>query len=125
MHPEKTDLIKTIRSLRMGNPMTTGKKEDWLLKFYEGSFLVKGWNHYTNEVLKIVSPDNKDHVKGLLDSLGGKTGSEWARDNKVRKINSTKLKQWGDDLQSAVKKGPDAIMETIHLIESEVDSILA
>jgi hypothetical protein len=109
----------------MGNPMTTKNKEKWLLKFYEGSFLVKGWNHYTNEVLKIVPPDNKDHVKRLLDSLGEKIGSEWARDNKVRKINSTKLKQWGDELQKAKKQGPDAIMETIHLIESEVDSLLA
>ena len=105
--------------------MATKNREEWLNKFYEGNFFVKGWNHHTKEVLKIVPPDEKEHVRELLDNLGNRIGPEWARENDIRRINNSMLKKWGNDLHTARRQGPDAVMEAIHSIESEADSILA
>ena len=77
------------------------------------------------ELLQPFSPDKKEKMRGLLDSLGEKIGREWAKDNAVRRVDTPLLQKWGQDLTSAKRKGPDVLAEAIRNLDTEVDDLLA
>ncbi len=104
--------------------MVNRDTQKWLRSFYEGSFLIKGWNARTQEILKNVPPENTGEVQTLLDGLGEKIGHEWAKDNNIRKIDNTLLRQWGDELLAAKKSQPADLIQTIKKIENTVNQIL-
>jgi len=104
--------------------MGTKDEEEWFRKFYEGTFLIKGWKSRMKEVLQPFSPAERDKMRGQLDNLGEKIGREWARDNKVRRVDTPLLQKWGQDLLNAKKKGPDVLVETIRILDAEVDHLL-
>ncbi len=105
--------------------MVNRKEEEWYKKFNEGSFVVKGWKARTKEILKpFVSPE-RDVLKEKLVRLGEKIGREWAKDNSVRRIDTSMLQTWGDDLVAARKKGADALVEKIERLDMDVDQLIA
>lgn len=105
--------------------MASRQEQKWFKTFYEGSFMVKGWNAQTKELLQDFYGDEREVVNALLDDLGEKIGREWSKDNAVRLIDTAKLKQWGASLSSARKKGPDVLTEEIRVIAEAVDEILS
>lgn len=105
--------------------MTSKQEQAWFKKFYEGTFLVKGWKAQMKELLQDFQGDDKDALRDLLGNLGEKIGREWAKDNAVRRIDTPKLQQWGADLTSARKKGPDALTAQIRIIDETVDDMLS
>ncbi len=105
--------------------MTSRQEQKWFKTFYEGTFMVKGWNAQTKELLQDFHGDERDVVNALLSDLGEKIGQEWSKDNTVRRIDTAKLKQWGASLSSARKKGPEVLTEEIQLISKTVDEILS
>jgi hypothetical protein len=104
--------------------MTAKQERDWLKKFYEGTFLAKGWKAQVRELLKDFNGEERDAANDLLDDLGEKIGREWSKDNAVRRIDTVQLKQWGASLTSARKKGPDALIAEIRAIDQTVDEML-
>ena len=102
----------------------SGEKQ-WLRRFYEGSFAVKGWNYYSKEILRAVPDDDKQNVSALLANLGEKIGKEWSKDNSVRKIDTAMLQKWGGRLQASKDKGPSILIGEINAIRQEVDRILS
>jgi hypothetical protein len=76
----------------------------WLKTFYEGSFLVKGWTARKRELL--ASMESPGEAEKILDELGRLIGEEWAKDNRIRKIDTDDVKTWGERLQEA-RGGPD------------------
>ena len=105
--------------------MGTKDEEEWFLKFYEGTFLIKGWRSRMKELLQPFSPAERDKMRGLLDNLGEKIGREWAKDNRVRRVDTPLLQKWGQDLLNAKRKGPDVLAETVQKLGTEVDDLLA
>jgi len=105
--------------------MTTKEEEQWFRKFYEGTFLVKGWKSRMDEVLQAVPDSDKDTVGELLSNLGEKIGREWSRDNRVRRINTAMIQKWGEDLRRSKKKGTDVLTEDLRRLDAEVDEILS
>lgn len=105
--------------------MGTKDEEEWFRKFYEGTFLIKGWRSRMKELLELFSPDEIEEMRGLLDNLGEKIGREWARDNRVRRVDTPLLQEWGQDLKNAKRKGPDVLAEAIRNLDTEVDDLLA
>lgn len=102
-----------------------GKNEqEWLIKFYEGTFLVKGWTARIKEILHDVPWEHKEEIEIALTGLGEKIGQEWAKDNDIRRIDSDMLRKWGEELRSVRKKGNAVLKETIRKIDSEADSII-
>jgi len=101
------------------------KNNKWLRTFYEGSFLIKGWNARVREISKSVPPENMAEIQTLLENLGEKIGQEWAIDNNVRKIDNTMLRQWGDELRLSKENGTANLIQTINKIEKAADQILA
>jgi hypothetical protein len=107
------------------NKMANKDQREWYKKFYEGTFLVKGWKSRMNDVLKGLSPEDKGEMSELLESLGKKIGMEWAKPNDVRRIDTAQLQQWGKDLQNARQKGSEALAGRIQQLNGEVDKKLA
>jgi hypothetical protein len=105
--------------------MSSKQERDWLKKFYEGTFLVKGWKAQMRELLQDFEGAQKDATNDLLNALGAKIGQEWSKDNAVRRIDTAKLQQWGASLTNARKKGPDALIAEIQAIDQTVDEILS
>ncbi len=104
--------------------MTSKQEQDWLKKFYEGTFLVKGWNAQVKDLLLDFQGEERDATKDLLGDLGEKIGREWSKDNAVRRIDTAQLKEWGASLASARKNGPDALIAEIRVIGKTVDEML-
>ena len=66
--------------------MTNKDQQEWYKKFYEGTFLVKGWKSRMNEILKGLSPEDKGKMGKQLETIGKNIGMEWAKPNDVRKV---------------------------------------
>lgn len=105
--------------------MANKDQQEWYKKFYEGTFLVKGWKSRINDVLKGLSPEDKEDMGELLETLGKKIGMEWAKPNDIRSIDTAQLQQWGKDLQNASQKGSKALAGRIQQMNGEVDKKLA
>ena len=95
--------------------MVSGQEREWLRKFYEGTFLVKGWKTQMQDLLEDFEGKDRALLDSRLSSLGEKIGREWAKDNAVRRIDTAKLKQWGAQLTRARKKGPERLSAGIPL----------
>ncbi len=104
--------------------MTSKQEQEWFKKFYEGTFLVKGWKAQMRDLLKDFQGEEQADLKDRLSDLGEKIGREWAKDNAVRRIDTEKLQQWGARLTSARKKGPGALTAEIGNIADRVDELL-
>jgi hypothetical protein len=105
--------------------MALKDEQEWFRKFYEGTFLIKGWKHRMKELLQAVPESDRERVKDLLENLGQKIGREWARENRLRRIDTPTLQKWGDNLRSAKRKGPTVLVEQIRKLDAEVDGIIA
>ena len=104
--------------------MTSKKEEEWYKKFQEGTFLVKGWKSRMKELLRGFDDSDKASMGDLLANLGEKIGREWSKDNEIRRIDTTLLQQWGENLRTAKKDGRDGLKSEIRKIDAEVDDIL-
>ncbi len=104
--------------------MATREEQEWFRKFYNGTFLVKGWKARITELLEKVPPADKEETRKNLDSLGEKIGWEWAKDNSIRRIDSTMLQQWGENLSTSSNRGHTILNEEIQRIDDEVNKLL-
>ena len=105
--------------------MSSKQEQEWFKKFYEGTFLVKGWKKQMKELLNDFQGEERDALKDRLGRLGEKIGREWAKDNAVRRIDTANLQQWGESLTNARKKGPDFLTAEIRTIANTVDEMLS
>ena len=105
--------------------MINKNEQEWLRKFYEGTFVIKGWNGRIKELLGSVPPENKDAIRESLEELGDKIGREWIKDNSVRRIDTEMLRKWGEFLRAAKRDGTAALEKKIRQIRAEVEEILA
>ena len=87
--------------------------------------LFSGWNEISAKLIDKITIEKRALFTTKLDNLGKRISQEWAKDNKVSKISSSKLQKWGNRLKSASKNDGAAIERTILEIEQEVDVILS
>jgi hypothetical protein len=104
--------------------MVSQDEKKWLKKFYEGTFLVKGWNARSKELVKSFEGSQRTEICRLLEALGGRIGGEWAKDNSIRRIDTEMLQHWGETLKVAKGQGPQELMDQIQSIDSEIDALL-
>ncbi len=104
--------------------MATRDEQKWFNKFNEGTFLTKGWKVRIKELLEKVPPADKEKTRKKLASLGEKIGWEWAKDNRVRKINNEMLRKWGENLSTARNRGHTILNEEIQRVDDEVNKLL-
>jgi hypothetical protein len=96
----------------------------WYQRFLEGVLLFDGWHAITDELLSVFDEDEAADRQLMLQRLGMKIGTEWAKDNDRRKIDTEMLEEWGDRLREARSQGADTTLAMLRAIEREVDMIL-
>ena len=96
---------------------------EWVLNFYQGSLVYRsGWLDIEAEVLNTVAPQDIDRLDLELHKLGAAIGLEWAKDNRVRLIDSRMLALWGSTLQ--LSENYDQQLRSIEVITKDVDDLL-
>lgn len=101
----------------------TKDERQWFIKFQEGNFLVDGWQDITATILQQTPSPEKGKQKMLLAELGNKIGTEWCKNNDIRKVDNAMLKTWGKQLKSIAKKNPDYLETVLVAISNELDSL--
>jgi hypothetical protein len=94
----------------------------WVQDFYKGNLLADGWTKYSETTLNVVKAEAaRRTVLTKLNRLGKVISQEWAKDVKLRRINTTDLRRWNDAIAEArrsddgtgrgITKAIDAIYE--------------
>ncbi len=95
----------------------------WTLSFYRGNLAYQsGWQDIQSYVLEAPTPELSQQLQGLLSDLGVAIGSEWAKHNDIRLIDTRMLSLWGSTIQLA----QDFHMQkqSIEVIAEDVEQIL-
>jgi hypothetical protein len=97
----------------------------WITRFYNGYNIAPGWLNLTKQVmdrLEGADPQWRSEVNERLFHLGGRIGSEWAKTNEVRLLNTRHAAVWRDALIESINQGD--LDNYITRVESDVESIL-
>jgi hypothetical protein len=100
-------------------------ERQWYDKFQNGLVFFSGWKDISEDILSCIDPDEQTKAKELLETMGIRIGTEWSKDNSVRKINTDQLQDWGNRLRQARNNGPQYLSATLKALSREVDSILS
>jgi|GEM_PF-2974559 len=97
---------------------------DWYKKFHEGIMFFNGWKEITKDVLKKYSAKEKQKALIFMQHLGVRIGTEWSKDNDIRRIDTDMLKSWGKRLKEAAKKEKNHLTKTLYALKAEVEELL-
>ncbi len=95
----------------------------WVRVFYLGNTLSAGWLQLTEELVSESPKDKKQQYAELMAILGQRIGAEWAKDNRVRLIDTGSASVWRDALIEAISVGDLDIY--MLRFEADVSAILA
>jgi len=99
-------------------------EKEWYKKFYHGVFFFDGWEKISKSILAQFPPTEKERQKDFLKQLGMKIGTEWSRDNDIRRIDTCMLRSWGKKFQSAAEESPLKLTQVLEDINNDVDRVL-
>ncbi len=100
------------------------EEQEWYQKFQNGLMLFAGWKEISADILKALPPAERPLTEQLLKDLGVRIGTEWSKDNNIRRIDTDQLRSWGDRLRKARQKGDTHLSRTVQAISTEVDELL-
>lgn len=95
----------------------------WVALFYEGSALLPGWTRRQDELCASVDPATARLAEPLLECLGRLLSSEWAKDNRMRLIESNHLQIWAACLNAALDEG--RLIEGLDVVLADVRVLLS
>ncbi len=96
----------------------------WIVRFYEGSDLMPmGWHDIAESMLFDLTDREHAFITNQMNSLGVRISADWAKDNRVRTIDSAMLSLWGGVMQADFS--PQARMAAIAMISNDVADLLA
>lgn len=96
---------------------------DWVRVFYLGNALSSGWLELTEELVSEAPENKKQQYAELMGFLGQRIGTEWAKDNRVRLIDTRSASVWRDALIEAISVGD--LDNYMLRFEADVSEILA
>ncbi|WP_417909211.1 hypothetical protein [Candidatus Electronema sp. PJ] len=96
----------------------------WFETFQKGTLYACGWQDITAKLLAKAPVDIKCDLQKRLEALGAKIGREWSRNNDIRKIDNTMLRQWGKLLQQTAEQEPDKIPQAVEKLNQKVEDLL-
>lgn len=102
----------------------SAEEREWYHKFQKGLLLFDGWEEISQEILACLPQHKQDNAEKLLQTMGRRIGIEWAKDNDTRKIDTEKLRFWGEKLKEAQATGSSQMLNTVRAISAEVNVLL-
>lgn len=103
--------------------MPNDDERAWIKTFFEGTWLITGWNARITELVDAAAPEDRARLTARMQRLGERIAPEWAKS--PGRILTPDLQRWGGRLQTAVRKGAAARDAEIAAIEAEVEGLLA
>ena len=95
---------------------------EWILGFYQGTVLYPtGWLDVERQLLNSTEAEQKAVLALRLRDLGILIGTEWAKDNEARLIDSRMLALWGSCLQ--LMQGTEARFAAIDLVSQDIEAL--
>lgn len=94
----------------------------WVSNFYKGSPFVPGWTKRQEELCAPLSPAEAPVAEARLEKLGRALATEWAKDNKHRKINSDLLRLVADILVEA--RDDSRLVEVVDALLRDVKALV-
>jgi hypothetical protein len=95
----------------------------WVTRFYNGFSLAPGWLNLTEQVKDRLDEPYRSEVALRLYHLGGRIGSEWAKDNEVRVLDTRNAAVWHDALIEALSQND--LDDYIVRVEEDIESLFA
>lgn len=96
----------------------------WYHRFQEGIPFFDGWKKITQAVVARFPEQEREKRIVAMQTLGLKIGYEWSRDNRVRKVTTEMLRNWGKELRNAGAKNNVQLAEALYKIDSEMNNLL-
>lgn len=94
----------------------------WVNSFYDGTPLVPGWARRQEELCGSLDPEQAALAALKLEALGRLLAAEWAKDNRVRRVDSNFLVRLAKELADARDSG--SLIETLdELLEQRPELI--
>jgi len=103
--------------------LSPGEKK-WFQRFQEGVPLFAGWKKITQSVVEKFPEHEREQRMVIMRELGLKIGSEWSRDDHIRKVDTDMLRLWGKELRQAGVENHLQIAKVMFKIEKEINSLL-
>lgn len=95
----------------------------WITRFYNGYSIAPGWLSLTEQVKVRLEEPKRSEVAERLYHLGGRIGSEWAKDNAVRALDTRNAAVWRDALIESLNQ--DDIDGYITRVEEDVEKMMS
>ena len=96
----------------------------WVLSFYQGNLAYQsGWQDIQGYIYEAPAPEAAQDLLNRLSQLGIAIGSEWAKHNDIRQIDTRMLSLWGSTIQLAPDF--DTQEQTVEVIAADIDLLLS
>jgi len=98
----------------------------WYEKFNKGILFFDGWQSISLVILEHCPLEKRYEIRRFVQRLGVLIGTEWSRQNDIRRINNGMLSEWGDRIKVAIKmEDKEMVLKVLHEINSEVEGVLS
>jgi len=95
----------------------------WVRLFYSGTALAPGWTAASRSLLGDVPEDDRPALLPRLEGLGRLLSADWAKDNRLRRVNNGLLSLWGAALKRA--RAARCVRDTVDRIDGDARALLA
>ena len=124
--PERAYFIQSYRAYTGRSPSRAELETHlhWIKRFYHGTIIYPtGWNDMSAQLVdSLYLAEDKQVAAQRLFELGKVISVEWAKSNKVRKINSSNIGVWANSLRSSAERSEQLVF--IGLVEKDVEALL-
>jgi len=103
--------------------LSPGEKK-WFQRFQDGAPFLDGWKKITQTVVAKFPEHERGQRLAVMRELGLKIGSEWSRDDRIRKVDTDMLRAWGKELRQAGAENHVQIAKVMFKIEKEINYLL-
>lgn len=103
--------------------LTPGERK-WFQRFQEGVPFLDGWKKITQAVVDKFPEQERQQRLAVMRELGLKIGTEWSRDDHVRKVDTDMLRAWGKELRQAGTENHVQLAKVLFKIEKEINYLL-
>lgn len=103
--------------------LSPGEKK-WFQRFQDGAPFLDGWKKITQAVVAKFPEQERALRLAVMRELGLKIGSEWSRDDHIRKVDTDMLRAWGKELRQAGAENHVQLANVMFKIEKEINHLL-
>jgi len=96
----------------------------WYQRFNEGVLFFDGWQDISQSIVSQYPIERQKEVRRFIQRIGIIIGTEWSKDNAVRKIDTDQLDSWGDRLKEAAHKDNGHLTLVLAQIGDEFKTLL-